>query len=300
MIIIKSKGGLGNQFFQYAFGRSLSSRLNTELGLDIDSPNRFGLKRDIAREYKLDNFNIKARKATPQEIAKVKKPWKIFYAKLIRKITNYNYHTFRPRLLNVRDNTYFEGLWFQTEKYFKNIEMDIFHELSLKDEFKGHALEAQHNIERIKSEGKQAVIIHVRRGDYITDPQTQKHHGVCGIEYYQKAISLMNEKLAGEKLVFFLVSDDIDWVKENIVPLLGAKEIFVLSHPEIKDYEEIILMSHCQHFIIANSSFSWWGAWLGEKRNGDKKSIIIAPHQWTKNSSFPDSPVPERWVRIMA
>ncbi len=100
--------------------------------------------------------------------------------------------------------------------------------------------------------------------------------------------------------MFFLVSDEMPWVLNNIVPILGNDKYNPISQPEIRDYEEIILMSNLDHFIIANSSFSWWGAWLGEKNaeNNKKNPIVIAPYKWNSTTSFPYGPVPERWIRV--
>ena len=134
--------------------------------------------------------------------------------------------------------------------------------------------------------------MHVRRGDYANDPNTNKYWGTCGIEYYLEALKYITSKAGNNSMYIFIFSDDIEWVKENM-PLQYAATF--VSSPEIKDYEELILMSQCDHHIIANSSFSWWGAWLDPK--SDK--IVIAPKRWTikDEKNFRDI-VPSSWIRI--
>jgi hypothetical protein len=136
---------------------------------------------------------------------------------------------------------------------------------------------------------KNAVSIHIRRGDYVLNTSTNKHHGVCNLDYYEAAVEYIREKI--ESLTFFIFSDDIAWVKEN----LKLDNAVFVSSPEIKDYEELILMSKCKHNIIANSSFSWWGAWLNQ--NPDK--IVIAPRQWTTKKTADELDIlPKSWIQI--
>jgi hypothetical protein len=146
----------------------------------------------------------------------------------------------------------------------------------------------------MKSEGFELVLVHVRRGDYVSDSKTNKHHGVLNPLYYQKAILTLKSKCLDKKIKYLLASDDMDWAKENVGNLLPQENIEFLSSSTLPDYEEMMLMKECDHFIIANSSFSWWAAWLGEKDS----SIIIAPSKWTRRSEFPNSPVPSRWSVI--
>lgn len=292
MIIIKIKGGLGNQFFQYAFGRAASIRLNTELAFDLSNKNIYEIKKNIAREYKLDKFNIQARVANSTEIAAIKTPLLLIIKKTWRKLTFYNYDTFDKNFLNIKNNTYLEGFWWQNEKYFIGSNDLIKQELTLKEHLSPYGHSIKDRLEKFKQSGNKLILIHVRRGDYINDPKTLKHHGVLGLTYYQKAILTLKAKLLDQHLKYILVSDDIEWTKENIGKSLPPDQWEILSNPtSLPDYEEMMLMTLCDHFIIANSSFSWWAAWLGEK----PESIIIAPSRWTNQSEFPNSPVPERW-----
>ena len=180
-----------------------------------------------------------------------------------------------------------DGGYWQSEKYFKENKDAIRKEFSLKSPLSPKAQEASAKIARAKC----SVSLHVRRGDYVSDAKTNQHHGTCGPGYYAQALEYIASK-AGKDIAAFMFSDDIEWVKKNM--LLPYSAIYV-SSPEIPDYEELILMSQCRHHIIANSSFSWWGAWLDPR--ADK--IIVAPKQWVQvgNSKMKDV-VPEGWVRI--
>jgi hypothetical protein len=154
------------------------------------------------------------------------------------------------------------------------------------------------------------VLLHVRRGDYISNAITQAHHGFSGVEYYSKAIELLKDTVRehadGKSFYFMLASDDIEWLKQNIIPLLkkfgfNENSFEILSgNQNIKDYEELHHMSLCHHFIIANSTFSWWAAWLSDsaEKSGIKK-IVIGPKQWVANPNTDTWDVlPEDWIRI--
>jgi hypothetical protein len=132
-----------------------------------------------------------------------------------------------------------------------------------------------------------SVSLHVRRGDYVQNPIINQTHGLCSLEYYEKAVQYMAEKL--EKPVFFVFSDDILWCKENLK--LPFPTVFVEGN--FLNYEDLTLMSACQHQIVANSSFSWWGAWL----NNFAKKIVIAPKKWFNDQEIKDL-IPQTWTRL--
>ncbi len=259
--IIKIQGGLGNQMFQYAHGRS------EELsGKKIIFDNSFftgnKLEKDTARNFKLNKFNI----ATNTEF--FPKSHLIFdiWTKIKRRLG-----------LNV-------DIYFQNEKYFINIADEIKKEFTLKKPLSDKAQEILDNIKNNNSTS-----LHIRRGDYINNKETNSFHGICGVDYYQKSMNMVKEKIFNP--VFFIFSDDIVWAKENFI---GSEFVFV-SCPEIEDVEEMILMSKCKHNIIANSSFSWWGAWL----NNNPGKIVIAPKRWFNNKKANQNDiVPESWIKI--
>lgn len=290
MIITKLIGGLGNQMFQCAAGRRAAYVNNTSLKLDITGyENQVGI---TPRKYALNIFNIQENFASINEINKLKK--NTFIQKILKKIhpvfTNKSYvrekvHNFDPDILKISDNTYLEGYW-ASEEYFKDIEDIIRKEFTLKN--KPDAIN-QKMISRIKN--CDSVSIHIRRGDYVNDKKTNQFHGVCDLNYYLRAIALIAKKVKSPK--FFVFSDDIEWAKQNL--LLKFPCIYVEHNTGKKDYEDMRLMSYCQHNIIANSSFSWWGAWL----NKNKDKIVIAPKKWFNDKSINTKDlIPDSWIKI--
>ena len=293
MIIVNLKGGLGNQMFQYACGKALllrnrSKGLEQELKLDMSGYARIKSS-DTLRTYSLGAFRIDTPLAPLEEIARIKYPfgilskgWRFFRAKALRRYdTGYD-----PRVLERRGDIYLDGYW-QSEKYFTDIAGIIRNDFSLKDGF-GPAAEAA---ARTIAGERNPVSLHVRRGDYVSNAKTNASYGTCSPDYYRQAVTMILEKNPGAR--FFVFSDDIPWAKEN----LGlSAETFYVSGNGIKDCEEVILMSKCKHHIIANSSFSWWGARLDP--NPDK--TVVAPERWFNRSprSYYKDIVPDSWTRI--
>jgi SNF2 family DNA or RNA helicase len=282
MLIIKLKGGLGNQLFQYAFGRLLSLKRNEELKLDKSG---LGAKADTYRSYALDNFNIKENIAEAGEAYKFEYP----YGKLSKLINLFKTKFLRQFHIGYENNLlkskahYFSG-FFQSYKYLEPIRSELLKEITLKENLEEKFQELLAEMKNVNS-----VALHIRRGDYVSDEKTKAAHFICDLAYYEKAIALVKEKIG--KVRFFVFSDDIIWAKEN---LKGEEFVFV-SNPEIFDFEELVLMSRAKHNIIANSSFSFWSAWLNQ--NPDK--IVIAPALWNKRygKHYKDL-LPENWTKI--
>ncbi|MDD2757930.1 MAG: alpha-1,2-fucosyltransferase [Patescibacteria group bacterium] len=269
MIITKLIGGLGNQMFQYSLGRSLSLKNNDELKLDVT--NYAGNQEGITpRQYALGVFNIKEKFASQTEIDKLKTK-NIFFKKIgLVKKTHYlekRANSYDDRVMEITGDAYLEGFW-QTEKYFKNIRETLLKDFSLRDKISDPA---EAFVAKIQS--APSASIHIRRGDYVSRAAASAHHGTCSLDYYERAIGYLKSK--NQSTVFFVFSDDISWAKDN----LKESDLIFVSSPEIKDYEELILMANCQDNITANSAFSWWGAWLN--KNPDK--IVIAPKKWFRN-----------------
>ena len=288
MILINLKGGLGNQLFQYACGRALSVRNNDEVTIDITQYKRQN-RIDTIRQYALSPFKISTRIATPLEIKHIKYPYglisksiRFVRTKVLRQF-NVNY---TPRILKQRGNIYLDG-FFQTEKYFADIRPTLISEISLKAPWGQSAHVVANQIRNAPN----SVSLHVRRGDYVQDTKTNQHHGTCGAHYYAHALEVLAEKI-GANIHLFIFSDDIEWVRANLT--LPYPTTYV-SDTSIPDYEELMLMSLCSHNIIANSSFSWWGAWL----NQNSGKIVIAPREWVRTGkhNFRDI-VPDSWIRI--
>ncbi len=295
MIITRLSGGLGNQMFQYAVGRRIAHANNDILKLDISA---FNLKqRNITpRIFELNNLNINAEIATDQEIKYFKKykrkngrRW-FLYNKIFANTKIYarakHYH-FDPDILTLKPPVYLDGNWV-TEKYFKDIEDIIRKEFAVKNPLAGRDKEIADIIANTHSVG-----IHIRRADYVANPETANHHGVCETEYYKKAIDFVTQKINNPH--FFIFSDDHAWAKQNIHP--DFPTTYVDHNKGDKGYEDMRLMSLCQHQIIANSTFSWWGAWL----NANPDKIVVAPQKWfnkVKPSVDTKDVIPGSWIKM--
>lgn len=290
MIITKLTGQLGNQMFQYALGKALAEKNKAEFKLDIsgfENPYPFW-------KYTLNHWNIIENPATKSEIMRFKKyNWKkgrlwFWYNRLIASRSYYaderQFH-FEPWILTLKDPVYLDGYW-QTEKYFKDIEPIIRKEFTLKNQLSDTSLEF---LRQIKKEN--AVSLHVRRGEMASVKRIHEWHGTCSVEYYNEAIRKIGELSANPH--FFIFSDDPAWVKKHITPPFPT--IYVtgnLEHPE----EDLYLMSMCKHHIIANSSFGWWGAWL----NPRKDKTVIAPKKWFANAPRNNTKdlIPDSWIKL--
>ncbi len=291
MIIVKLKRGMGNQMFQYALGRRLVEDLKSPLKLDISGFERQS-QIDTKREYELHHFNILEDFANSEEIIKARDRWGFLsrlYQAINTKIFREQHVGYDPRLLNKKGDIYLDGFW-HSEKYFQSIREIILRELALKTSLSSVGMAAAAEIEKATAEGKASVSLHVRRGDYVTNLKAKKYHGLITTEYYGGAIEILRNKVGEMKI--FLFSDDIEWVKRNI-PLQDAH--YFVTNPSIPFYEEVHLMSLCDHNIIANSSFSWWGAWLNQNLN----KIVIAPRKWlAKTGNDYYNEIPESWLKI--
>ena len=287
MIIAVLKGGLGNQLFQYACARALSLRNGEPVKFDVTG--YIGaMTGDTPRQYLLSKFNIHNEMiATNEEVrifkypyGKISKGWRMVRTKL--GLHNVGYV---PRILKKKGDLYLDGFW-QTERYFTDCADIIRKELTLKDPMSAEAIAYASLI----SSTPESVSLHVRRGDVARDSQTNPYYGICTPEYYTHALEYIGTHLKNPHI--FIFSDDPAWVIENIsIPF----PFTVVSGKSIPDYEELSLMSMCTHHIIANSTFSWWGAWL----NTNPKKIVIAPKRWiTKYEIRHKDTVPKEWVRV--
>lgn len=290
MIITKLSGGLGNQMFQYAVGQAIAKKNKAILKMDLSGyDNQTGVTQ---RKYELYLFNIPENFTTADDNKKIKgrEPNNLFKKILNKLHVKYNspnyikekHFNFDPKILKLKDNIYLDGYW-QTEKYFKDIEDIIRSEFTLKTEYSGLNPELIAKINNYNS-----VSMHIRRGDYVSSQSTNKFHGICSLDYYKKAIDLIAKKFPNPTI--FIFSDDLKWCEENIK--IKFPIIFVQGN---KNYEDLIMMSKCNHNIIANSSFSWWGAWL----NNNPNKMVIAPQKWFNNPNINYSDIiPSTWIKI--
>jgi len=300
MILIRFTGGLGNQLFQYALGYHLAIKNKTVLTYDDSilsdrlNPHELVTHRtfDVS-----DVFSIELNKASPTEIIYfngktnpnnlLDRVWNGFLWRTRKSnLVVEQSRSFSPDILELKDNKCIVGSW-QSEKYFSSISDELRSRLN----FKTPVLEiSKALIERIVNTN--SVCVHVRRGDYVTSSLYSKTIGALPVEYYTKAYELITAKL--NEPFLFVFSDDIDWCKKNLQ--LSENCFFVEDiHAGIKAANYMNLMSHCKHFIISNSTFAWWSAWLGET----KETLVIAPEKWFRSDELENNDlIPDRWIRI--
>lgn len=292
MIISHLIGGLGNQMFQYAAGRALSLERHVPLYLDVKDFAGYALHNG----YELDRiFNIKAQLAGNDELKKVL-GWRA-YSPIRKKL-------YRPQLTKLRGNRmfvdtqfsswrqinevpndcYLMGNW-QTEHYFDKVREIVRADFLFKLPAVGRNAELAGKINN-----STAVSLHVRRGDYVVNPATQAFHGLCSLDYYRRAIDYVTNRVANPE--FFIFSDDISWARENLH--LEYSCHYVDHNKGDESYNDMRLMSLCKHHIIANSSFSWWGAWLNSRLD----KIVVAPRRWVLSDFDASDIIPSAWVKI--
>ena len=258
MVIAKIHAGLGNQMFQYATAKNLSLQRRTSLLLDTLS-----YETDTFRKYELGKFNISARHLNavwgkldwPLTEGRRNLPVRLFLHAIrsplvTKKVLVDAEQGFDERLASTTGHLYLEGYW-QSELYFTGIRDVLLREFTFKD------APDPENARCLSDIGSQnAVCVHIRRGDYVTTAFGQTKHGICSLDYYRDAVAHIQKRTTNPS--FFIFSDDPDWVAANF-PRLNRMTI-VSHNVGKKDSEDLRLMMNCRHFIIANSSFSWWAA----------------------------------------
>lgn len=275
MIIVKIMAGLGNQLFQYACARALAQRLGVELGIwrDVHAPQASGAV--ASRPCRLLEFNVRADYASDAALANLQHTF------------IENPFTFHPSLLGARDNTLLDGFW-QSEAYFADAKHTIRAELEFKDpQHMEQARAAVHHIRQ--STGAPVVAVHVRRGDYVEAGNAGIFHNLS-LQWYQLAMSRLPADVQ-----FLVCSDDIPWCRDH---LTGPRVHYSQATHDLMD---LALMRACDGYIIANSSFSWWAAWLSDQEN----PVVIAPtaEQWFGSKLMQAGSwdaahiVPMRWLR---
>jgi hypothetical protein len=274
MIVTKLIGGLGNQMFQYAAGKALAEKHKSNLLLDLNAYDLEPNNSYTTRKFELDVFNVTYKRADDSDISyflkdtgKLKRLFaRMFPSKQEKMVLNEIGHLYYEDFMNCPANTYLNGFW-QCEKYFLSVREILMKEFSMK-------AAVPENIQQYKAkiENCNSVSLHVRRGDYVNLKAAIEFHGTCSLDYYENAFDFISSD--NDKLNVFVFSDDINWCKENIK--LG-NPIFVEQNNGAE--WDLFLMSKCKHNIIANSSFSWWGAWL----NDNPSKIVTLPPFWFKN-----------------
>lgn len=285
MIIVNILGGIGNQMFQYALYRRLSLT-NNDLFINKKDFEEYNLHNGYQLE---DIFNVSPRCAGYEQIYKLKREPSL-KGKLIKKFLGEKKTyieieelTFDNNILN-QQNAYLFGYW-QSEKYFKDIEKVIREDFKFKNELGEENLKIVEEMKKVNS-----VSIHIRRGDYLKPEINKLYGGICEINYYKRAITHIENNVSNP--YYFVFSNDIEWCKEN---LQLERVNFIDCNNGRDSYKDMQLMSKCKHNIIANSSFSWWGAWLNE----NKDKLVISPSRWINGiKSDIDDIIPATWIKL--
>lgn len=271
MIISRIVGGLGNQMFQYAVGRALSIESGQPLKLDLTQMERYKV-----HTFQLDQLNIIYDVADRREVPCP--PRKSVFGRLITTMKNRgrihqlfeNAQSFDPSILNWRGPAHLSGYW-QSEKYFARHADVIRRDFSLKKPYSHLRQDVLSKILGVEA----PISVHVRRGDYVTNQRANAIHGTCEPDWYRRAMEIVMDR--ADKPTFFIFSDDPSWARSNLPEYTGM--VFVEPQADGRDAEDMHLMASCHSHIIANSTFSWWGAWLNPR--ADKN--VIAPARWFRS-----------------
>lgn len=289
MVISKITSGLGNQLFQYALGRHLAIQNNTRLWFDLRYYHQT-YETDTVRHFKLDRFQIDYNLLDHSPWLYVSKATRLLPGRSLRPLFDtrkeQQFHLDPTVPLAKGSFITLDGFW-QSEGYFKPSEAIIRRELTFQ-RTAGPDFEAfRRQIVAVEV----PVSVHIRRGDYVNHPEFSQSFGALGLAYYEAALSRITEKNPDSTL--FVFSDDPNWVRQNM--LFEQPHVFVTNSGPDADVDDLELMSLCHHHIIANSSFSWWGAWLNPRPN----KLVIAPRQWFRNKPWDTKDLtPREWTRL--
>jgi hypothetical protein len=288
MIVVRLMGGLGNQLFQYAAARRLAHARRAELRLDLSW---YAEPSPVPRRYELSPFRIQEKFIDNDELRDFTGGrWRAmlpYFRRADRRIWRERGFGFDPAVMQAPADAYLVGYW-QSEKYFLDIAGLIRDEFSLQAPFS-----AQNDEIASRMRSTDSVGVHFRRGDYVTHPTSAAVHGARPLEYYQRALDAIGSRVANPH--FFVFSDDVAWVRENW--RVAAPVEYVEHNGPDRGWLDLTLMSCCRSQIIANSSFSWWAAWLN--RHPDK--IVVAPRRWFDDPRWDAQTgdlLPTAWLRV--
>jgi hypothetical protein len=294
MIAVKLMGGLGNQMFQYAAARAMAADRNCPVFLDLSFLETPSEGKWTQRYFELDVFNIES--STPENFSvrllkrlNSNSRWNRISNSPVLMFPYRNYYEslqgFHPELLKLPQHVYLQG-YFQSEQYFLRHESLIRKEFTFKTPATGKNAEVLQQILN-----SNAVSLHVRRGDYVSLPSAAEYHALTGLPYYQRAVEILTAD--NLSMNFFVFSDDPEWCRQHL-NLPGTTTIVDWNTGKAS-YEDLRLMSQCKHHIIANSSFSWWGAWL----NPATEKKVIAPKKWVNDQTqYNADLIPVSWIAI--
>jgi hypothetical protein len=285
MIITRIIGGLGNQLFQYAAGAALADSLGTSLKLDLSAYGHPGERNFDLQKLEIPFEAAKEEEISPfQDFSMLKRAFVRLRPPHLRGLYKEPHFQHDPHFLHAPDGTYLKGYW-QSWKYVEPIASLLRKYYRVRTPY----IEKVGALEK-RMRGNISISVHIRRGDF-TNPAAIDYNGVLPASYYNQALAMIREKFPKAEIFFF--SDDINWVRSNLQTDLPHTFVSgVLSNTSLEDFH---LMQQCKHQVIANSSFSWWAAWL----NPNQEKTIIAPRQWfaAKRLDTRDL-IPTNWIRI--
>ncbi|HJV64635.1 MAG TPA: alpha-1,2-fucosyltransferase [Geomonas sp.] len=296
MVIVRLSGGLGNQMFQYAAARRLALVNQAPLKLDLGWFRNIP-RGDTHRVYELHVFNSIQEVASAREVRALQginiSGWPKIAKRFLKKTglliktsaVREKFYHFDPEILGLTGDLHLDGYW-QSPLYFDDVAEVIRSDFSLKP-----APDEANAAMAARIAGVEAVSIHVRRGDYVSNQAIGQYHGSTTLDYYRAAIGEMERRVKSP--CFFVFSDDPAWVKDNL--RITSPTVYVGHNGPDKGYEDLRLMTLCRHHVIANSSFSWWGAWLA----GHAGQLVIAPKKWFNNEAVNTADlIPKGWLRL--
>lgn len=284
-VVSRITGGLGNQLFQYAMGRALAERHGARLLLDLTHYGVAGAH--THRGFELGAFNTRFEVASEADLAHFRPS--LIRRMLVRtglaplpRVVQQRGFGFDPEVLGAKLPVYLDGTW-QSEQFFATCSGALRTELTLKDPLLGEAAALATDLR-----SQASVSVHVRRGDYAHDPKTRDYHGLLGTAYFTAAMQWMLERVPDAH--FFVFSDEPQWAREHLRAEAPLTVLPVRTGPE-----DLLLMAQCRHHIIANSSFSWWGAWL----NPSAAKLVVAPQRWFADDTIGTNDLlPASWTRL--
>ena len=294
-IILRFAGGLGNQMFQYAAGKALAKRLGAELKLDLGWYTNPGKRAKAPRFFCLDRFHVTEPRATPAEVRRFR--GHTLYGRALRKVFGRDVRINLRRIetphdyWNLQSLHRFKGLflhgYWQSESYFSDAREEI------RAAFAAHDQGLRQSSALIREiESDNSIALHVRRGDYASEARLSQTFGTCSAAYYESSLAQAQRRLG--HLRVYLFSDDAAWATHNL--RLPPDVVVVAPEDDRGGLASFDLMRRCRHFIISNSTFSWWAAWLGET----PKTLTFAPSPWFMNGGGDEGIVPGRWIRVDA
>jgi hypothetical protein len=292
MVVSHILGGIGNQMFQYAAGRALSLANDQRFLLDLSDFSNYRLHNgfELSRV-----FSVNTESATASTVRGMLGWRASLLARRVlrrprfawlrgRKFVAEPHFQYWPDFFCMPGDCYLYGYW-QSERYFKAFEDTIRRDFTFREELSGRNADLALDIANTQS-----VSLHIRRGDYISNPKNTKVLNACSLDYYRRAISFVAERV--EQPVFYIFSDDMEWVRQNLP--VGFPCVYVDHNRQAESYRDMQLMSLCRQHVIANSSFSLWGAWL----DANPEKLVIAPTNWFRNGNDDRDLVPDEWVRL--